>query len=131
MVVVFGHPVGHILSTFWATHVINFATWEGVYSVFPQSTLDKKWMAHFGGTRASHLLGYEKYRQRGYTLAPSDETGQLAELSGKRRVGDSMTKRYGFSKTMDEQLDAQYSVKFNVSRKGVRISHRKYDSESE
>lgn len=94
-------PLPYVLGTFWATHLMNFATWEGVYCVFPRLTLN------YGMLVLHHKQeAYDIYCGRGFWPAVGEQVSDLAELVSEREVFDSMTRKFPFLGSFGELAPA-------------------------
>lgn len=113
-------PVPYILGTFWASHLMNFATWEGMYCVFPESTLQRKEMRVFSCSTVSELKAYDKYVRRGFKRMELCASDVLGEFQGHRFVGDGMTRRVGFSKAREGSEQEFMGELFSVGEQGVK-----------
>lgn len=96
LVVLQSDPVGHVLRTFYGTHVMNFATWEKAYCMFPLLTLVKGEMLLFRVDTQVELEAYDKYRHRGFTRVGLSQVKGSSEVKGVRSVGDVFTKEVVF-----------------------------------
>lgn len=108
----------YILSTFWSTHLMNFATHESIYSLFPRLTLGKK-MILLGWLEERQLIAYEKYVDRGYRWLSWNEAAQEDEISSQRSIGDILTRRIPF-KANECQIPLFVQRSFHITPEGVR-----------
>lgn len=90
-------PLVYVLTRFWSTHIMNFATWDGMYCLFPESSLLRKQMCVVRCRRGRELKAYDKYVRRGFGRGEMDLPLHLREFEGERFVGDELTHRVVFS----------------------------------
>lgn len=133
VVILHREPLRHILRTFWSTHLCNFATWEGMYSVFPVSTLCDNSMGVIFADRRRELEAYEKYVNRGFTLASYASLKKLEEFNIVRRIGDEYTRRVPFSGAPLRPDGRLPRMRFTVGKSGVKFIGKKecYSSDSD
>lgn len=88
-------PIALILSSFYATHVVNVITWSRAYAVFPIPTFvhhKGHMLEDLSGKHLSPLL--RKWATRGWefdqTLWPEEETSTHS-IQARRRVADKYT----------------------------------------
>ncbi|KAH1805913.1 hypothetical protein KXX35_010022, partial [Aspergillus fumigatus] len=121
-IVVVNEPLVYILMRFWSTHIMNFATWDGMYCLFPQSVLVRKQMCVVRCRDVRELKAYDKYVGRGFFWGGVD-LPDLGEFQSERFVGDDLTYRVVFSGVEVEGRVpmALRSVRFVVRKTGVTI----------
>lgn len=114
-------PVLYVIRASWSTHVMNFATHEALYCLFPQATLERNEMYMLAVDTVGELEDYQKYLGRGFRRGDGDQMRRRREFSAVRSVGDMFTKRVGFSSS--EPLDdvGFGGVRFEVGRRTVRV----------
>lgn len=120
----FRDPVKHILCSFWSSHIMNVATWESIYSVFPTSTLNLRQMGTFNISTHTELQAYDKYVDRGYAAVPRSTLRSRAEFQGERKVGDEQTLRVPFSGSPREPDSDLANLKFKFVKGGLKMSRR-------
>lgn len=106
-------PMSHVLRSCWSSHMVNMATWESMYSLFPVTTLDNRRMVVANVSTHAQLLAYSKYIRRGYQDTPFVDVIDLSEFSNQRAVGDEWTRRVRFSGTeyaQDNYMDFTFKV---------------------
>ncbi|KAH1805987.1 hypothetical protein KXX35_009945, partial [Aspergillus fumigatus] len=96
-VIVSSEPLVYIVREFWSTHLMNFATWDGMYCLFPESCLLRKQMCFVRCRSGGELRAYEKYVERGFGRCDMDLSLSLREFESERFVGDELTHRVVFS----------------------------------
>ncbi|KAH1805722.1 hypothetical protein KXX35_000425, partial [Aspergillus fumigatus] len=90
-------PLEFVLTKLWSTHIMNFATWDGMYCLFPESCLHRKQMCFLRCQSGRELRAYEKYVERGFGRCDMDLSLALREFESERFVGDDLTYRVVFS----------------------------------
>ncbi|KAK9577977.1 hypothetical protein V6Z92_008670 [Aspergillus fumigatus] len=118
-------PVRYILEMFWGTHLMNFATWEGVYCLFPETTLKHK-MVVLHSREEAELSAYDKYCQRGFLRVRRKEVEDIGEFRGERDVYDHLTCRVGFYFGLDaDPVGGAVGVgRFTVGEGGIRFKRK-------
>lgn len=117
--------VRYILEMFWGTHLMNFMTWEGVYCLFPETTLKHK-MVVLHSCEEAELLVYDKYCQRGFLHMRCKEVEDIGEFRGERDVYDHLTCRVGFyfGLNADPVGGAVGVGRFTVGEGGIRFKRK-------
>lgn len=103
LVIVYGDAVRHMLGTFKSTNMFNFATWEGMYSLFPFSTFYSDYVGNLSVSTFDEMYLY------------------LGELHGSRAVGDRWTYRESFSLDRCEVDDQLNRLSFRVVEGCIRF----------
>lgn len=88
----YGEPGTYACKTMGSTHLMNFATHEGMYCLFPESTLQRRWMLVSPGQRGL----WSKFIDAGFQFASLWDCLHLREFQGVRRFGDGLSVRKGF-----------------------------------
>lgn len=114
--VVRGKPIRHILCQSWSTHLMNFATWEAIYSCFPRSTFRQKHVALLNCEREVRSEAFDKYVESGFSYVPYESCGSK-DLNDERRVGDDMSFRIPFSGGSKEVPEGLSRVRFRVVKR--------------
>jgi hypothetical protein len=81
-----------------ATHMFTFATWEGIYCLYPQLTLQKRESVifEFGRNRQDELESYADCMK----YVPVESVSGLGEWQKRRSTGDKYVLRIGFRSTL-------------------------------
>lgn len=123
-------PLEHICS-FWSTHLMNFATSEAMYSLFPCSSLGLKRMIILSMWSSGEIRAYDKYVLRGYSRGSVDDMSGLAELKYRRNVVDEHTRRVCFPGSSLE-IDGKFlDVLLYFSVRGVSVVEEVVSSSSD
>ncbi len=94
-----------VVQSFYGTHVMNVASWKAAYCLFPRLTLEEDKMCLFSVRHRQELLAFDKYVGRGFSrLDVKQAAKRFEELSAVRRVGDTFSRKLGFS---DVPLDGE------------------------
>jgi hypothetical protein len=118
-------PLQHVVSLAWSTHLMNIATWEGIYCPFPQVTLRDRRMFVLREPDANELQVYDHYLSCGFMRIPSEEVARASPFGKDRWIGDVDSERRGFTFGNEivqalGALEFLRTVTFNVSIYGVR-----------
>lgn len=114
-------PLHYVMLKSWSTVIMNIATWESIYCLFPVSTLDNRHMVTIKATTHAELEAHDKYLQRGYTDVHYEDVSGLGEFRSKRTVGDDWTRRVMFSGQQAEPEPTVSQADFFTTREGVKI----------
>ncbi|KAH1805959.1 hypothetical protein KXX35_009988 [Aspergillus fumigatus] len=112
-------PVQYIMGSSWGTHLMNFATWNGIYCLFPEATLSGR-MVVLDGFEDVAQSSYEAFVGRGFSRVEVGQVRELAEFKSERMVFDEVTRMVPF-------LFGSYSVEpvgqfsFSIVDGGVRF----------
>lgn len=112
-------PVKYLIDTAWSTHMLNLATHESIYCLFPKATLDNKLMYIPRLPEASALRFYKMYTDRGYRRQVDKSLQQTVEFSNERYVGDELTSRFRFDASAAGVPAHLQMVKFAVTPFGI------------
>lgn len=82
---------------FESTYMMNFATWESLYSLYPFSTLYSDAMGKLTTRTCAETLLYE------------------GEIGNNRHVGDQWTYRIGFTETSQSGVNIYSRYRFGIS----------------
>jgi hypothetical protein len=83
------------MGTFWGTHLMNFATWNGIYCLFPETTLNHK-MVVLDSLEEVERFSYDYFVGRGFSHVSVDGVQDLAEFGNERTVFDEVTRMVPF-----------------------------------
>lgn len=114
-------PLRYMVQTCWATHLMNFATHEALYCVFPEATLERNEMYMLSVDSVGELSCFEKYLLRGFRRGDGAAMRSRAEFEGCRSIGDAFTKRDCFSDEKDLRGAVFGPIRFEVGRRSVRM----------
>jgi hypothetical protein len=100
-----------------ATHMFTFATWEGIYCLYPEITLERRQFVPLTGRRDPRFF---TWLNRGFGFVEAESVSQLGEWQKRRSTDDRYTLRIGFSRTREVPSGSEsfsievdgYSVKF-------------------
>lgn len=110
---------------------MNVATWESIYCLFPTGTLCNKQMGVFSAFNEVELKAYDKYVDRGYTVAGFELLGQLPEFQNDRIVGDEWTHRVMFPGAPSSVDLSIRDVEFKVGQGGLEYPPSSESDESD
>ncbi|KAN0074067.1 hypothetical protein V8E54_008004 [Elaphomyces granulatus] len=100
------NPIEFHIERFYGTHVLNYATWNIAYSLFPRLSLRDRKMVVFHHLPYSALLSFDKYRHRGFEyITIQDACLRYPELDQLRSTGDAHCEVMPFSSI---ELDATH-----------------------
>jgi hypothetical protein len=98
LIIIHQEPIEFVVHSFYGTHVMNVASWRAAYCLFPDITLWEGKMCLFSMDCRQELLAFDKYVGRGIgRLGLQKAVEQFEELTAVRRVGDSFSRKLGFS----------------------------------
>lgn len=108
------HPFEVLVNEAWGTHCYTFATWAGMYCLFPELTLRlkrtrvKKW--------AGRHLGFENTWLNEHAYGPItsvDATMLVDEYRAERRLRDEFTRWFRFTggATDDESFFFDFGIR--------------------
>lgn len=112
--------VSHMMRTAWSTHLLNFSTWETIFSLYPNTTITHKRMLVQSTSSVAQLKSYQQYVKRGFRrmfkhgLEHHDGNCtkyEFGELAICRSVGDEWTRRVHYSiepECVDEYVGKQF-----------------------
>jgi hypothetical protein len=122
MIVTECDPLEHIMRTAWGTPVLNIATWEGMYCLFPEITLGQRQMVVRFKLNEGELRAYDLYAARGFRRVRYDQVRDEQWTDKARFFGDDDTVRVGFSQTPDlvERLD-DVDLRLSVTALGLAV----------
>lgn len=108
----------------WATHMYTFATYEGIYCLYPEITLQRRQSVLFRPVVARPgESGVSKCVRRGLSFVRSDSVVDLDEWQQRRSSVDDYTLRIGFSRTPDVQ-DCFKCLLIEVAGESVKMISR-------
>lgn len=116
-------PVAFVLRSSWSTHLLNFATWDSMISLFPVSALREKEMFVFSVVRLEHLRSFDQYIRIGFERICGSRFSWTGEFKRSRFIGDEYTVCVPFSSRVapdGELLD----YAFEVHEEGIRLIGR-------
>lgn len=113
-------PVAHILRSSWATHLLNFASWDSIVSLFPTSALRKKQMFVFSAEGECELRLFDKYIECGFVRIRPGGFSWSGEFKKRRFIGDEYTVRVQFSGRFATDLELLDHA-FEVGEGGIRL----------
>lgn len=114
----FERPVWGFMTHFWSSHVFNLATWEAIYCLFPEATMQNRMMHIFPGRPWGSGEVLERWFSRGFSRAAGNEKFSSSEFQSERYFGDSMTYRLGFSKSDGVVPEVLRQVRISIDRNG-------------
>lgn len=98
----------------WGSHMYSFATWDGMYCMFPKLTLrDRKSVLLHSGERFFDKSQVDVYVKREFEFVDSQSVVSSVEFHGQRRAGDEHTLRVPFSLSAREKVDFGSYVRFD------------------
>lgn len=100
-----------------STYLMNFATHEALYCLFPKATLERKWMVKPVNGKGCLSDGY----RRGFRVASFNQSLELEECRGVRRFGDVHTQRNGYSSRGFSSRNGVHGLSFWLSQNGVHL----------
>ncbi|KAJ6125959.1 hypothetical protein N7471_010452 [Penicillium samsonianum] len=104
------------MSTFWSTHLMNFATWESIYGLFPFSTIVRKHICVLSSDKIIGLNEYDEFVKLGF------KRESLISLWQKERsVGDEWTRRSMFSDVRFEPQPEFIRARFRIGNEGIQF----------
>lgn len=118
VIVLWQEPVMHILHSFWSIHLMNYATWEGIYSLYPVSTLDMRSMVVVKSLSRKERVALDKYVQRGFRLTSLNDVWHLEEFHKSRTVRDELVRRVSLGSSLSEENPLRL-WRFRLSERGV------------
>jgi hypothetical protein len=102
------HVFQSVYFSAWASHMFTFATWEGMYCMFPRSSLQRKESVLFDrGQEGVGVRHATKLADCGMKFVSRKSFGDDDEFQRRRSAGDTSTLRVGFSGTS--------GIKFNFT----------------
>lgn len=102
----------------------TFATYEGIYCLYPEITLQRRQSVLFRPVVARPgESGVSKYVRRGLSFVRSDSVVDLDEWQQRRSSVDDYTLRIGFSRTPDVQ-DCFKCLLIEVAGESVKMISR-------
>lgn len=108
-------PTKHILTHYYATHILNFITGTAAYCLFPELTLAKMAVL-FRDPGFYEEFFARKYGaakpERGFLLLRPDRWADI----GERTIGDEQTLAVSFGEGDSDEKDAVRGVKFVVEK---------------
>jgi hypothetical protein len=109
-------PVRYVVENAWSTHLMNIATWEGIYCPFPNTTLTECRMFLLRRPTAEELQLFDEYSLFGYLKLSEWSVQQRREFTLSRCVGDELTRivRFGrrfFSVGPNEVLETHNGLR--------------------
>lgn len=84
-------PVRYVIRNAWSTHLMNIATWEGIYCPFPKLTLDECRMVLLRRPTLEELQLFGEYYDFEYSKMSLCVAMQRREVSADRSIGDEIT----------------------------------------
>src|ERR1700744_2759556 len=123
------NPIEFHIERFYGTHVLNYATWNIAYCLFPQLSLRDRKMVVFRHLPYSALLSFDKYRHRGFEhITIQDACPRYPELDQLRSTGDAhcAVKPFSSIKLDATQLETQLPSKlwFRLTEGKMRVNAR-------
>jgi hypothetical protein len=99
MTIVDRHPISFVIDRFYGTHLLNYATSDKAYCLFPQLTLEARKMVVFTDLTATARHSFDNYSTfRGFGhITIRDASLHYPELSLRRSTGDSLCLIESFS----------------------------------
>lgn len=116
LVVLYDQPVQYMLENFWSLHLMNFATWESIYSLFYSMVINKQ-MAVRPVLTAQEIEAHDKYVFRGFK--PVSYLRELVDFPNERGVGDEWTHRVRFSGAPAHVGSELFNTRFYVGEGGI------------
>lgn len=113
------NPIRYVMRTIWSTHLLNIATHESIYCLFPGSGVDQKVMFFTRFPEPEIVKLYQTYVDRGYRRGQAGQAAQLYEFSSERFVGDIFTRRVKFKVAPDDVPKTVRSVRFVVTTNAI------------
>lgn len=113
-----GNAVEYVLQSMCSSHLINFATSNGVYVLFPVATMEYRYMNFFAAEDGRSFELYNRHREHGYSLSTLEACLSLDKYSS-RYIGDEYTKFLPFG--VEGEVESFLQVCFSVGKRGVTI----------
>lgn len=112
-------PLAYIMQSCWSTHLMNFATSEAMYSLFPVSALQERQMGIVSLREFEAREACDKYVDRGFTGLSLDRLPPLGEFRNDRVVGDEWTRRVAFDNDSAQADELVIQWRFRVAKHGI------------
>ena len=118
--IVEGEPLRGLLMYGWSSAVFQFATYEGIYCLFPEATLEKREMHMFDDRSYGNANSYRWWIERFVRVSPK-ERFRSEEFEGDRSFGDEWTHRVPFSSASNEVPEEMKQIRFSLSDKATQV----------
>lgn len=114
----FVEPARYVCATVVSSHLMNFATHEALYCLFPEATFRRRKMCI-----SSHdWQSWSQYVDRRFSFVSFQQCLSCEEFHGMRRIGDGLSIRVPFSGREVMASNRLGHLSFWVSESGVQMN---------